>query len=467
MSAQRTFSIIIIFLVSLPIFSEAKRLEEILEILAKEHPEAKSLAGVSHAHKSHSDASGILPDPKIGFAYRNYPTRNGYSLNGNRALDTPTMTGMEFSVSQEFPFPGKLGTEKRISKIMENEATLGYLVGVNRMLGDFFIRLNRFQRIEKKKQINGRILDLLNAQKSITEGYYSAGTVPLTGALKASIAKTDAMEKEAEYNTNLKDLTSQLEYYKVLDRVSLSDLFQINLDSFLEESLQRLNSLANSGVPAVEDTPDYKILLAEEKRLKEQTKLTKYSIAPQTEVFFSYMKRKSQTFSADTGPLNYSLMDTTEYRGDLFSFGVNMRVPVWSALKWNSITGETEHLAEVGKDSVDKTRAQMVSEINRGIEVIRGTSNQIQIVEKKLIPEMEKAARASASLYAPGKANIQDTLLAQTEVLNAKIRLEDLRERKNETILNMLKLLSLIYQDQKVPRHEKHQPEVTLGRGRE
>lgn len=80
---------------------------------------------------------------------------------------------------------------------------------------------------------------------------------------------------------------------------------------------------------------------------------------------------------------------------------------------------------------------------------------------------MEKAARASASLYAPGKANIQDTLLAQTEVLNAKIRLEDLRERKNETILNMLKLLSLIYQDQKVPRHEKHQPEVTLGRGRE
>lgn len=179
------------------------------------------------------------------------------------------------------------------------------------------------------------------------------------------------------------------------------------------------------------------------------------------------MKRKPQTFALDSGPLNYSLMDTTEYRGDLFSFGVNMRVPVWSALKWNSITGETEHLAEVGKDSVDKTRAQMVSEINRGIEVIRGTSNQIQIIEKKLIPEMEKAARASASLYAPGKANLQDTLLAQTEVLNAKIRLEDLRERKNESILNMLKLLSIIYQDQKVPQHEKHQPDVTLGRGRE
>ncbi|TGK18950.1 transporter [Leptospira fluminis] len=456
MSVLRILFISFLFFLSFSVFGENKKLEDILEILATEHPEAKTLAGVSHAHKSHSEASGILPDPKIGFAYRNYPTRNGYSLNGNRALDTPTMTGIEFSVSQEFPFPGKLGTEKRISKIMEAEAGLGYQVGVNRMLGDFFIRLNRYKRAERKKEFNSRILELLGVQKSVLEGAYSSGVVPLTGALKVSVARTEALEKQEEYNTLLKDLTSQLEYYRIENRISSNDFYGIDLESYLEESVRRLGEITGSGKSAAEETPDYKILIEEEKRLKEQSKLTKYSLAPQTEVFFSYMKRRSQTFAADTGPLNYGLMDTTEYRGDLFSVGVNMRVPVWSALKWNSITGETEHLAEVGKDSVNKTRSQLVSEITRNMELIRGTSNQIQIIEKKLLPEMERVVRAGSSLYAPGKANLQDTLVSQVEVWNTRIRLEDLKERKNETVLNLLKLLSLIYREPKIPSHEKH-----------
>lgn len=133
-----------------------------------------------------------------------------------------------------------------------------------------------------------------------------------------------------------------------------------------------------------------------------------------------------------------------------------MRVPVWSALKWNSITGETEHLAEVGKDSVEKTRVQMMSELNRNLAYIKGVSDQIRLVEKRLIPELEKSARAGSFQYTSGKVNLQDTLLAQTEILNAKIRLEDLKERKNESILNTLKLLSFIYKDNKTPEHDKH-----------
>ncbi|PJZ70218.1 transporter [Leptospira perolatii] len=446
-------SILLVF----PVQAETKKLEEILQILAQEHPESRSLAGLSHAHKSHSDASGILPDPKIGFAYRNFPVRNGPSLS-DKAPDTPTMTGIELSVSQEFPFPGKLGTEKRISKIMENEANLSYLVGVNRLLGDFLIRLNRIKRAEKKRQINNRIVELLGAQRSISESYYSSGGIPLTGAIKASIAKTEAMERETELATVQRDLSAQLKYYEIPNQLSVSELSNLDLDRFFEESFLKLNNIAvNTSGYSIEETPDYKIGIAEEKRLTEQAKLAKYSIAPQTEVFFSYMKRRSQTFAIDKGPLQYGPMDVTEYRGDLFSFGVNMRVPVWSALNWSSVTGESEHFAAAGKDSAEKVKAQISSELQRNLELLRGISNQIQIVEKKLIPEMERAVRVSSTLYAPGKASIQDTLMAQAEVWNAKIRLEDLKEKKNETIITTLKLLSLIYEASEVPAHQKHE----------
>ncbi|BDA78552.1 hypothetical protein LPTSP3_g14820 [Leptospira kobayashii] len=441
--------------ISLPLFGESSGLSEILEILAKDHPESKSLAGLTHAHKSHSEASGILPDPKIGFAYRNYPTRNGYSLN-DRSLDTPTMTGVELSVSQEFPYPGKLGTEKQISKIMEGEAGLSYQAGVNRMLGDLLIKLNRFKRLERKKQFNAEVVKLLNAQGAVAEGYYSSGNIPLTGVIKVSISKTEALERETEYSTADKDLIAQLEYFQIPDKVSVADLNGIDLDSFLEKSQKKIEGLVSIRNSSVENAPEYRIAVAEEKRLNEQSKLTKYTIAPQTEVFFSYMKRRSQTFALDKGPLDFAPMDVTEYRGDLFSFGLNMRVPVWSALKWDSITGETEHLAVAGRNSVDKIRAEITSELNRSIESLQGLSGQIQIIEKKLLPEMEKAVRASSTLYAPGKTNYQDTLIAQTEVLNTKIRLEEIKEKKGEMILNTLKLLSLIYEEPSLPVHTKH-----------
>ncbi len=69
---------------------------------------------------------------------------------------------------------------------------------------------------------------------------------------------------------------------------------------------------------------------------------------------------------------------------------------------------------------------------------------------------MEKAVRASSALYAPGKTNYQDTLIAQTEVLNTKIRLEEIKEKKGEMILNTLRLLSLIYEEPPLPTHTNH-----------
>ncbi|TGN18840.1 TolC family protein [Leptospira idonii] len=438
------------------LFAEKKSVDDILEILASEHPESKSLAGTSQAHKFHTEASGILPDPKVGFAFRNYPTRNGYSLSGNKALDTPTMTGMELSVSQEFPFPGKLDTQKKVSKFLQSEADLAYLSGVNRIAGELFLRLNRFKSFERKKLINQRVLSLLDAQKSISESSYSYGGSTLAGVLKTTVAKTEAVARETEYSTSLNDLRSQLDYYLISGKLSFADLSEMDLDSFLEKEYLELESLMKSDSSIVETSPDYKIQTEEERRLKEQAKLARYSLAPETEVFFSYMKRKPQTFVLDQGPLNYALMDVTEYRGDLFSLGINMRVPVWSALKWDSITGESDHLAEAGKDSVEKTRNQMFSELQRNLSLFKGLAEQIGIFEKRLIPELEKAARAGTYQYAAGKSNVLDTLLVQTEILNTKIRLEDLKERKNESIISVLKLLSLLYKEIKTSEHKNH-----------
>ncbi|MBM9575570.1 TolC family protein [Leptospira sp. 201903070] len=458
MSSPRIYLIILIFYSSFPIFGEGKDVHTVLELIAKEHPEAKSLGHLTHAHQSHSEATGILPDPKIGVAYRNFPTRNGYALN-DRPLDTPTMTGVEFSLSQEFPFPGKLGAEQKISKYMEKEASFGYLSGLNRLLGDLLSKLNRYQRVKNKKNLNTKIIQILSAQKNISESYYSSGNVSLAGTLKATVAKTESFEKEIEYDTNLKDLSSQLSYFQIEEKLSFSDLSSLNIEKYFLENEFRILGLKGSLESFATENPEYKSFLTSEKRLKESAKLSKLSLLPETEVFVSYMNRRNQNFAIDRGPLDYRVTDTTEYRGDLFSFGVNVRIPVWSALKWESITGQYEREADAGKESAEKVKMQVISELHRNVELIRGYEKQIEILQKKLIPELERVVRANASLYVPGKASPQDILITQVEVINAQIRKEDLIERKNESILNVLRILSQIYSEPNDGTHSGHEKE--------
>jgi outer membrane protein TolC len=440
----RSITIILIISFFHAVTADSKQLTDILHILATEHPEAKSLFLSSSAHKAHADASGILPDPKIGFAYRNYPTKYGYALN-DRELNTPTMTGMEFSVAQEFPYPGKLGTEIKVAHYQHSQANLIYLDGINFLASEMLLELNKSRKTHERMEINDRIIVLLNAQKSIVDGYYSSGMAPQTQLLKAAIVKTEALSRNIEYKTQARESEARIGYFLLPEKISRKDLNQLDLDAYLELSQKYFLELSEKKSATIESSPKYLIFAEDEKRLKEQAHLTKFNIAPQTEVFFSYMKRRPQTFALDQGPLDVRFMDVTEYRGDLFSFGLNMRVPVWSALNWDSITEETEQNAKAGVISKERVIIQLTSEFDKGISTINGTREQIEILEKNLIPQLEKSVTASMSLYGPGKANLQESILSKVEVLNAKIKLIELQEKRNEAILELLRLIGKIY----------------------
>jgi outer membrane protein, heavy metal efflux system len=427
------------------LFAQTKDAKEVVQILSQYHPEAKVMLSNNNAHKKHTDGSGILPDPKLGFAYRNYPTKYGYALNDS-ANNTPGMTGMELSISQEFPFPGKLGSQTKVAHFMHKQTSLVYVNGMNQMSKDLFLLTNQYQFTILKKSLNARIIDLTTAQKTITDSYYSSGNAPQTLSIKASISKTEAIEQEIEYNTALGEVESKLKYFKIDETLNIQNLKSIDLEKYSLEMEPIFHQFEKDVESSILNSPTYLYYVEEEQKLKEQAKLEKYSIAPETEVFFSYMKRRPKDFIVDSGPLDYRIMDVTEYRGDLFSFGINMRIPVWSALNWDSVTGESEEYAKSASFSVEKSKSQMISDAERRFAILKGINKQIVLLEKQLIPQMEKAVRANLSLYGPGKATLQDSLLAKIDVLKTKIRLQDLKQRKIEITLEQLALIGKLFE---------------------
>lgn len=443
-SIYRFYFLLIILPISF-LYAETKDAKKVIQILSQHHPEAKVLLTNNKAHKKHTEGSGILPDPKLGFAYRNYPTKYGYALN-DRANDTPGMTGMEVSIAQEFPFPGKLGSETKVAHFMHKQTSLVYVSGMNQMSKDLFTLSNQYQFTILKKTLNSRIIDLTTAQKTITDSYYASGNAPQTLSIKASIAKTQALEQEIEYNTSLGELESRLKYFKIDDLLNIQDLKSIDLVKYSEQIEPVMIQFEQDIEISIINSPSYLYYVQEEQKLKEKAKLEKFSIAPETELFFSYMKRRPQNFIIADGPLDYRIMDVNEYRGDLFSFGINMRIPVWSALNWDAVTGESEEYAKSAGFSLEKSKTQMISEAERKFAILKGINKQITLLERQLIPQMEKAVRANLSLYGPGKATLQDSLLAKIDVLKTKIRLQDLKQRKIDLSLEQLALIGKIFQ---------------------
>ncbi|MDX1957235.1 MAG: transporter, partial [Leptospiraceae bacterium] len=88
------FIFLFIFQLTTVVYSE--ELDMVLNNLIETHPEIQSIKSELKSKRANAEHDTTYPDPKIGVAFRNYPTRS-YSLN-DRAYDTPSMTGIEYSI---------------------------------------------------------------------------------------------------------------------------------------------------------------------------------------------------------------------------------------------------------------------------------------------------------------------------------------------------------------------------------
>jgi cobalt-zinc-cadmium efflux system outer membrane protein len=126
-----------------------------------------------------------------------------------------------------------------------------------------------------------------------------------------------------------KNAIASLEYFKT-DNTNLAKILEVDVSKYLLEKLAFVKSEKQNLKLNLVENPNYKLASVAIERAKNESKLSSILHAPDTEIFFAYMKRRNQIVTVDNGPLDYRIMDNTEYRGNLFSFGINVRVPVWS-----------------------------------------------------------------------------------------------------------------------------------------
>ncbi|MCE9499544.1 MAG: TolC family protein, partial [Leptospira sp.] len=380
-------------------------------------------------------------------AFRNYPARGGsYSLS-DRQLDTPTMTGIEYSVSQEIPFPGRLTLQGKVGKQNEMEFSHYSKSLKNRFVQDFFTNVIKEKSAEHKIALNKLILKNLESQKNIVASGISSGSSSLSKALKIQVGITMARDRELSFSEDRKTASQSLEYFKPENFPKSDEKFFTDIRNYLQKKESGILSGIKELRSKLENNPNYRLSIVAAERVKNEGKLASLTHAPDAEVFFAYMKRRRQNFAIDNGPLNYQIMDTTEYRDDLFSFGVNVRVPVWSFFKSKDLSERSNENSKSKQFEIEKNRLYLESSLSKQLARLNSVNEQLDLHTKELVPQSEKTIAALSSQYNSKKIDLAEVWVSKLELLNIHITQEELLEKKYLTLLSILELTDDLYQD--------------------
>jgi outer membrane protein TolC len=433
--------IIILFHLTVSIYSD--ELDIVLENLISTHPEIKSLNSELNSKQANAGHETTYPDPKIGIAFRNYPTRS-YSLN-NKAYDTPSMTGIEYSISQEIPFPGRLTLQGKASKFIELEFLQFFKSRKNQFILEYLSQLVRLRSSEKKILSNDSIRKTLESQKIISSSTLATGNSTLAKTLKLQVEATLSQEREIELIRDKKNYIASLEYFKT-ESTNLTKILEADTDKYISEKRNLIKSKKDSLKVNLVENPNYKLSVVAIERAKNESKLASIMHAPDTEIFFAYMKRRNQIVTVDNGPLNYQVMDNTEYRGDLFSFGMNVRVPVWSFFSSHELKERGSENTKSKTYELEKNKLFLEASFDKLIITLESIESQIELHQKRLIPELNKSLAALSSQYASGKTDLIEVLGAKIELEKAHITEEELQEKRAISILLILELTDNLIQ---------------------
>ena len=211
---HRVFRIIIVILLFLPvgeIFAAEGplNLDELIREALKNNPEI-------HAGQARTAAAGhripqatSLADPMFMVGYENEGTSNPYTFN-REVNGMPADSRWMFSLSQMFPYPGKLGLKGDMAardaesqEAMVEAARLDTIVRVKELYYDLSLAYTNIDLLKDKAALFSRTEDAALAR-------YAAGMAPQQEVLMAQTEKYMLLEREEMEKQRIKSLEAML-----------------------------------------------------------------------------------------------------------------------------------------------------------------------------------------------------------------------------------------------------------------
>jgi len=390
------FALLLIVCLTAPAQAGPLSLEQALNQALAGNPGLAEIKSRADALASVPPQAGSLPDPFLSFGALNVPT-NDFSLNQDQ------MTMMEVAVSQQLPFPGKLGLAERAA---QQEA-----IGAAKDADEARLRLARDIRLswwalfyyDRTLGILAESRDWMAKLADIADQRYRLGQAEQSDSLLARLELT-----------KLRDKTLELINMRHGEAARLNVLLDRSSDSALElppEAAFRFPELSSE--PALLDQAQAeRPLLAQKQAAIEAAQnrldLAKKEYLPDLNLGFGYAFRQN----APNG----------EFRSDFANFRLSMNLPLYAATKQSKQVDQRQSELMRERYALHDAERSVQADVTTALAAYHHAHERLSLFEKELLPQARGTLDSLSASYRVGKIAFADVLRAQLSVFDYQVQ---------------------------------------------
>ena len=392
-----SFSILImvVFVGTLTSFSQEKTkktvLSELIQVALRENPQLKAAKNEWQAALKVIPQAKSLPDPMLSYAHfgQSIETRLGPQRN-------------KVSLSQKFPFFGKLSLKSQMAKSAASifeEQYRGIKAEIVLKVKRAYFSLFWFDRAIKISHEEKGVLQRL---AKIALKKYETGEANQQDVLKAQLEISKVLDKILILNQGKRTIAAGLN--ALLNRRPDSYLGEVEEFEVpeLKVELEKLYQWAREMRPEMRKA-QY-LIEKNEKSLK----LAKKNFFPDFKLMFDYI---------DIGG------GTTTHLKDgrnswMASIGIN--IPIWRK-KLHASEAEASIKLKASQDSYQNVENETLSRVNELFFEVKTATEEVNLYKYSLLPQAEQSFKASEVGYLAGKVDFLNLLDSERMILQIRI----------------------------------------------
>lgn len=364
------------------------KLERLIEIALKENHDLLMAKSGVEISEYRIPQAGALPEPMVMIGYEN----EGWS--GYTYGEMPGARWI-FSVSQTFPWPGKLSTkEESFKKEAESfrsvyeKIKLNVIDELKNKYYELLFAHKGLSSIEEK-------IKLLERIEEIAVSRYSSGMALLSEVLMAQTEKYMAMEQKIMYRQKIKALEAMIN--SLIGKEPSSPL-GIPEDRFTDKKEFEETGLYGIAM----DSPDIKELksLIESKEYKFKTARLEYF--------------PDITLSAEVS------LKPEPYE-DMWMLSLSFNIPLFYRTKQKNMVLEARSEIDEAQHRLEALKQMVKTNIVDTLSMLRASEELLGLYRDAFIPKAEQGLEASLSAYRTGKIELTQVIKAVNSLIDYRL----------------------------------------------
>lgn len=364
--------------------TRAEHLAALIAEALKNHPAIGQAKHALAAARERPSRAGSLPDPVFGVALQNIRT-------DEPALDTSPMSAVQLSLTQAFPFPGKLSRREDVAEAMADTASQRLKLVRTAVVLRVERAYWRLEFAEAAERVTADSEAVLDSVVQSVAAHYAVGHTAQQDVLQAGVAhsRLRAMLEQRRLTVS----AARRALNGAVGRAPEADIATADKPATGTVRLDRAALVRE----VEKNDPTLAVRRAQIETARRAVDEARQDRWPDFQVSVQYRFREATPGDPSRG-------------ADMFGVSLAVPLPVWMGTKQNAKVRQSYDELGAARDGLSDDRLDAVTRFGELADDVDRLNTEIALYQREILPQTKHTVTASISDYEVGQVGMVSVL---------------------------------------------------------